>query len=268
MMIQTIEQQIEQLVRKVIQDKRKRRKLVVANWKMNMTAHTAIPLLAQISQISYQHQVIICPPFPLLYPVKDLLEKLKSTMSLGAQNVHTEEKGAHTGEVSGFMLADIGCQYVIIGHSERRIAGETEDMVQRKVKQALSHGLQPIICVGETKNEREQGRANEVIQKQVKSALQNVSSMTSIVIAYEPVWAIGSGESAEPEQIQDMHQEIRSTLIESYGEVADCVPMLYGGSVKADNAERLSQIDDVDGALVGGASLDADAFKGIIQAFV
>jgi triosephosphate isomerase len=278
-MVQSIEKYIEDIVRKTLSEKvtefqatgNNRRKLVVANWKMNMTLSTAIQFISDMSKVptdSDQEKVVICPPFPLLYPLKCLIQKSDKAIALGAQNVHWEEKGAHTGEVSANMLTDIGCQFVIIGHSERRIAGETDEMVSHKVLQSLASGLEPIICVGETQSEREQNQTFQVIKDQVLGALHGVEDLSQIVIAYEPVWAIGTGDSATPEQAQQVHEFIRSTLKEAYGEIAEAVPILYGGSVNATNAKDLSEMKDIDGALVGGASLVAENFEGIVQSFV
>lgn len=275
-MTQSIESYIEGIVRKLLNEKTneiqesqmKRRKLVVANWKMNMTLDTSIQYMNNISDEMNQKEIVICPPFPLLYPLKCLIQDSNMAIGLGAQNVHWKEKGAHTGEVSVTMLTDIGCQFVIVGHSERRIAGETDEIISHKVVQSLAGGLDPILCVGETKSEREQNQTFHVIKRQVLGALQEVRNLTQLVIAYEPVWAIGTGESATPEQAQHVHEFIRSTLKEAYGEMAESVPILYGGSVNVTNAKELSKMEDIDGALVGGASLVAEEFERIVQSFV
>jgi triosephosphate isomerase len=190
-------------------------------------------------------------------------------VQVGAQNVHYEDNGAYTGEISTSMLKEVGCHYVIIGHSERReYFGETDEIVNKKVTKALAGGLSPILCVGEVLPERKANKQNEVVKTQLIKNLESVSAeaLKKVVIAYEPVWAIGTGETASPEQAQEMHSFIRSVLMELYNDdVAQKVRILYGGSMKPDNAEELLSQNDVDGGLIGGASLKADSFYAIVE---
>lgn len=210
----------------------------------------------------------VCPPFTNLATVAELLKG--STIKLGAQNLFWEEKGAYTGEVSADMLLGVGCECVIIGHSERRqYFGETDDSVNRRLKRALGAGLQPIVCVGESLAQRQAGDMQTVVATQVRGALQDISAedFARIVLAYEPVWAIGTGVNATPEQAQEAHAFIRGLVTEMYGAaLANACRIQYGGSVKAANAKDLMQQPDVDGALVGGASLEAEGFAAIIKA--
>ncbi|OZM58311.1 triose-phosphate isomerase [Lottiidibacillus patelloidae] len=274
-MTQSIESFIETIVRKTITEKfadtniidSKRRTVIAANWKMNMSLETAGSLITQLADTTYSNTVVVCPPYPYLYPVKLLLNQSTSNIQLGGQNVHEEDKGAHTGDISAEMLKDVGCEHVIIGHSERRMIGETDELVNNKVVKALEKKLTPIICIGETAEQYDQGLTKEVVSSQIQTALTGVTDLSDIVIAYEPVWAIGTGKSATAEQAQDIHEYIRSTIEKSHGVLADEVPILYGGSVKAKNAEEFSKMKDIDGVLVGGASLNAEEFKSIIQAF-
>jgi triosephosphate isomerase (TIM) len=274
-MTQSIESFIETIVRKTISEKfadtsvngNKRRTVIAANWKMNMTLESAGALITQLADSAYSDTVVVCPPSPYLYPVKLLLNQSGSNIQLGGQNVHEEDKGAHTGDISAEMLKDVGCEYVIIGHSERRMIGETDELVNKKVVKALEKKLTPIVCIGETAEQYEQGLTKEVVSSQIQEALNGVTDISNIVIAYEPVWAIGTGKSATAEQAQDIHEYIRTTLEKAYGILADEVPVLYGGSVKANNAQQFSSMNDIDGVLVGGASLKAEEFKAIIQAF-
>ncbi|TMW71281.1 triose-phosphate isomerase [Alteribacter natronophilus] len=270
-----MEQYIRSLVEKSVQGvladgtiNSSRRKLVIGNWKMNMSIEESALLFEGLRGEEQACDVAVCPPFPLLYPVKVMLAQFQDSIALGAQNMHWAEKGAHTGEVSAAMLKELDCRYVILGHSERRQAGETDEEVNLKVKQALAAGIQPVLCVGETKDEREQGRSGEVVVSQLHAGLDGVEDVSSAVVAYEPVWAIGTGLAATPEQAQDVHRTIRETLANQYGaSAASGVPLLYGGSVKPDNALSLAVMDDIDGALVGGASLNAVDFKGVIDGF-
>ncbi|PYZ96996.1 triose-phosphate isomerase [Alteribacter lacisalsi] len=270
-----MEQYIRSLVEKSVQgvladgtvNESGRRGLVIGNWKMNMSIEEAALLFEGMKGEAPACDVAVCPPFPLLYPVKVMLAQFQDQIVLGAQNMHWADQGAHTGEVSASMLKELDCRYVILGHSERRQAGETDEEVNLKVKQALSEGLQPVLCVGETKEEREQGRSGEVVISQLHAGLDGVENVNSVVVAYEPVWAIGTGLAATPEQAQDVHRTIRQTLTNQFGDAAARVPLLYGGSVKADNALSLAVMDDIDGALVGGASLIAVEFKGVIDGF-
>jgi triosephosphate isomerase len=248
----------------------KRRPIVAGNWKMNMLVAEAEALVkALLSGLRGTEgvDVVVAPPFPALYPVGRLLRG--SPIALAAQNLHWEASGAYTGEVSASMLLDVGCRYVIVGHSERRqYFGETDETANRRVRAALAAGLEPILCVGEVLEERRAGRTWEVVGGQIRRGLAGVSRSDAarLVLAYEPVWAIGTGETATPEQAQEVHARMRALMAELYDEpLAQALRIQYGGSVKADNARGLLDQPDVDGALVGGASLKAEAFLGIIR---
>ncbi|MBI2136545.1 triose-phosphate isomerase [Candidatus Woesearchaeota archaeon] len=239
--------------------------LIAGNWKMNKTNSEAVGLVKKLKVIvknikANQREIVVCPAFTALSDVAKELGKEKNTnISLGAQNLHFEDSGAFTGEVSAQMLKEIGCKYVIIGHSERRqLCGEINAGVNKKIFAALKHGLIPIVCVGETLAEREKNKTKDVIKKQISESISNVN-VDKIVIAYEPVWAIGTGKTATPEQAQEVHALIRS-LIKS-----NSARILYGGSVKPDNIKELMVQKDIDGALVGGASLDAESFAKIVE---
>ena len=211
--------------------------------------------------------VVLCPPFMALSEVSEVLNE--SGIGLGAQNCYWQDEGAFTGEVSPKMIKDAGCQYVIIGHSERRqFFGETNETVNKKIKAVLTHGLTPIMCVGEMLAEREKGETFKVLEAHVAGGLKDISAedLLKIVIAYEPVWAIGTGKTATPEQAQEAHKYIRDLLVKLYNkEVADSVRIQYGGSVKPDNIIELMKQPDVDGALVGGASLTVASFADIVK---
>ncbi len=210
--------------------------------------------------------IIICPAYTLLAYLADDLED--SNIAIGAQDIYWQEEGAFTGEVSPLMLLDAGCRYVIVGHSERRqFFGDTNETVNKKIKACLKHGLTPIVCVGENLQEREANKTFRVIEDHINNGLVDISSsdMLNLVIAYEPVWAIGTGKTATPEQAQEVHKFIRDLLKKNYGqEVADSVRIQYGGSVKPENITELMNKPDVDGALVGGASLKAESFSAIV----
>ncbi len=212
-------------------------------------------------------EVVVCPPFISLTTVRDVVQG--SNIGLGAQNIHWEKEGAFTGEIAAPMLTSAGCAYVIIGHSERRTYfGETDETVNKKVFAALQEGLKPIVCVGETLQERESNATFTVIKRQITGGLAKLSQaqMASVVLAYEPVWAIGTGKTATPAQAQEVHAFIRNLLVELFGELtAQATRIQYGGSVKPDNAAELMGQTDIDGALVGGASLKADTFEKIIK---
>ncbi|TXK74582.1 triose-phosphate isomerase [Paenibacillus sp. N3.4] len=241
--------------------------LIVANWKMNMTLQEARAFFGQLKDASSEHcDVVCCPPYPLLYPLRELMQQ--AGIALGAQNIHEKSKGAHTGEVHGELLFEIGCSHVIIGHSERRAAGETDEQIAAKVQQAIAHSLIPIVCVGETQLQREMGLTKEIIRTQVESALAGVSDgHDKFIIAYEPVWAIGTGKTALPSDAQNIHRDIRQLLTEKKGSgFANEVPILYGGSVSASNIKELCAREDIDGALVGGASLQVNSFEAILTA--
>jgi len=244
-------------------------KLVVGNWKMNGTVKETRKLLFQLA-VEWGKQcegvdVAVCPPFTALMVAKEELQN--SHIELGAQNCYSEEKGAFTGEVSPAMLADLGCKYVILGHSERRtLFHETDDLIARKARTAINAGLIPIICIGETESERERGETEEVLARQVSQSLSTLRSEDDFVIAYEPVWAIGTGKTATPEQAQAAHAFIRKELAKQFGAAANEVLILYGGSMKPSNARSLMTLPDIDGGLIGGASLIADDFIAIIDA--
>lgn len=247
-----------------------RRKVIAGNWKMNMLPNEAISFIEQITPLvkDTNNEVILCVPYTDLF--YSLLTAQNTNIKIGAQNMHWEEKGAYTGEISGQMLKSIGVEYVIIGHSERRqYFAETDETVNKKVKSALANELKPIICVGETLEQREQGKAEEVITTQTVLALEGINKeqMANIVLAYEPIWAIGTGKTATSEDANNSIKWVRNKVEELYGkEVADQVIILYGGSVKAENAKELFSTTDIDGGLVGGASLKVDEFSKIVLA--
>ncbi|HLA76394.1 MAG TPA: triose-phosphate isomerase [Vicinamibacteria bacterium] len=246
-----------------------RRPLIAGNWKMYKTAAEAVALAAELREGSRRQgvEVLVAPPFTALAAVAQAIRG--SHLLLAAQNVHWENEGAFTGEVSPRMLADAGCTHVILGHSERRqLFAETDEAVAKKAKAALAHSLTPIVCVGETLAERESARTMEVVERQVERALRELSAdqVAALVIAYEPVWAIGTGRNATPEQAQEVHAFIRRRVLTSHGEpAAAALRILYGGSVKPDNIGVLMAQADLDGALVGGASLTAASFLKIVQ---
>jgi len=242
--------------------------LMAGNWKMHKTTAEAVILVEGLKPYvaaARDLEVVVCPPFTALAAVARALAG--SPIGLGAQNVHWEKEGAFTGEVSAPMLADLGCTYVVVGHSERRQHfGETDEIVQRKARAAVTAGLRPIVCVGESLREREAGTTWDVLEAQVKGSLRGLSGDSGIVMAYEPVWAIGTGRTATPAQAQEAHAFLRK-LLEGLWSPAAAAAMriLYGGSVKPDNARDLMAQPDVDGALVGGASLDANSFGKIVR---
>ena len=245
-----------------------RKWIVAGNWKMNNSIAESIALAKTIKEGSSGIQggtVILAPPFTALFSVTEIIKD--SDLSLAAQNMYYEDKGAFTGEVSPVMLKDVGCSYVIIGHSERRkYFQESDSDVNLKVKKALDAGLTPIMCVGETDEEREKGITKDVVGRQVRNGLAGLGKMDNIVIAYEPVWAIGTGKVATTEQAQEVHAFIRGIIKENFsGQASADICILYGGSVIRDNIGDLIAMEDIDGALVGGASLKADGFLGIIQ---
>ncbi len=251
--------------------------MVAGNWKMHRTASEGAALarecvaLAAADPLAKRCEVVICPPFTGLAAVGEALAALKgSGVHLGAQNMHAEVQGAFTGEVSGPMLSAVGCEFVIVGHSERRhVMGETDAMVAAKLRAALRDGLTPIVCIGETLAEREQDKTAEVLVRQLSAAYSGLDAATAAatVVAYEPVWAIGTGKVASPEQARDAHRVARATLDQVVGpSTGSAACILYGGSVNAGNAATLFAEDDIDGALVGGASLEAASFWKIIAA--
>jgi triosephosphate isomerase len=247
-----------------------RKPFVAGNWKMFTTAASAQQLAAAVANgvgMDQRLTVAVCPPFPYLIPVAKALRG--SMVALGAQNLYPEKEGAFTGEVSPTMLLDTGCRYVILGHSERRHKlGEDNAFINRKVQSALAAGLSVIFCVGETLQERQANRTESVLDNQLTGGLAGVpaGSLERLVLAYEPVWAIGTGQNATPEQAQEAHAFLRSRVSALYGaDRAQALVIQYGGSAKADNAAVLLGQPDVDGALVGGASLQADQFLAIIR---
>lgn len=249
-----------------------RRKIVAGNWKMNLDRAKARELAAAVAARAMEAgatELVLCPPAPYLDSVGATLAA--AAVALGGQNMLDKPSGAFTGEVAPPMLVDLGCRYVILGHSERRtLFGETDATVNAKTKAALAAGLTPIVCVGETLEEREGGRTAEVVTTQVRGSLAGLSAsdVEKVVVAYEPVWAIGTGKVATPQQAQEVHALIRGLLAGlASPAVADRVRIQYGGSVKPDNAADLAVQPDIDGALVGGASLKADDFLGIAKAF-
>lgn len=245
--------------------------IIAGNWKLHNTAHDAIELVTLLKRAVSGIEgveIVVCPVFTALSEVADALTG--SNIQLGAQNVYWEDKGAFTGEVSVPLLKEFDTKYVIVGHSERRqYFGETDETVNKRLKAVLAHGLSPILCVGETLEQREAGQMDDVIKTQCAGGLAGLTSqqLDSIVIAYEPVWAIGTGKTATPDQAQDVHKFIRDWLQENFDEeTANKMRIQYGGSVKPDNANELLSQPDIDGALVGGASLKADAFSAIVKA--
>ncbi len=252
----------------------RRPRLVAGNWKMHKTASEGAALAREFVALRAADPagsncaIALCPPFPALAAVGDAVRG--SGVHLGAQNMHAEEKGAFTGEVSGAMLAAVGCRFVILGHSERRhIMGETDEQVAKKLRAALRDGLTPIVCVGELLAEREANQTAEVLVRQIAAAYAGLDAATakSTVVAYEPVWAIGTGKVATPEQARDAHRVVRATLDKVVGAgTGTDVAILYGGSVNAANAATLFAEDDLDGALVGGAALEAASFWKIAAA--
>ncbi|MFA7294921.1 MAG: triose-phosphate isomerase [Candidatus Omnitrophota bacterium] len=246
-----------------------RKTIIAGNWKMYKNLKDGQDLAVALRRDLYKIEnvdIVICPPFTLLAYLADALET--SNIGVGGQDLYWQEEGAFTGEVSPMMLKDAGCQYVIIGHSERRqFFGETNETVNKKIKAALKFGLTPIVCVGENLQEREANKTFKVIEDHVNNGLSGISAsdMLKLVVAYEPVWAIGTGKTATPEQAQEVHKFIRDLLKKNYSqEVADSVRIQYGGSVKPENIIELMNKPDVDGALVGGASLKADSFSAIV----
>ena len=250
-----------------------RKPIIAGNWKLNKNLKESVELVTLLKRsiTEFDHvEVVVCPVYTALASLADVLEG--SEIRLGAQDLYWEDKGAWTGQVSGPLIKDAGASFVVIGHSERRqFFHETDETVNKKIKAALKCGLTPIFCVGELLAERESGKTMDVVEKQIKNGLADISAedMKKITVAYEPVWAIGTGKVATPEQAQEVHAFIRSQIAKHFsGAVADGVRILYGGSVKADNIAGLMQKADIDGALVGGASLDAQGFSDIVRGAV
>ena len=246
-----------------------RKKVIAGNWKMNMLPNEAIKFIEDLEPLikETQNEVILCVPYIDLFYA--LLTAQGTNIKIGAQNMHFEENGAYTGEISGAMLKSINVEYVIIGHSERRqYFSETDETVNKKVKSAFKNGLKPIVCVGETLEQRESGETNKIITNQVKLALQGLTEeqVGKTIIAYEPIWAIGTGKTATKEDANNSIKAIRNKIAEIYGQkVADGVIIQYGGSVKSTNAKELFEMSDIDGGLVGGASLKAEEFSKIVN---
>ena len=247
-----------------------RRPLIAGNWKMYKTpqeaADTAKQLVEQVREVA-DVDIMIAPPFTALESVSRVIKN--SPVALGAQNLYWEDEGAYTGEISAPMLKSAGCQYAIIGHSERRqYFGETDKTVNQKIQAAIQIGLKPVFCIGETEQEREAEQTLSVLDKQVRKGLERLlpEQLDTLIIAYEPVWAIGTGKTATEDQAQEVHQFIRSLIEKSFGnDLSKSIRILYGGSVKPDNILNLMAMPDIDGALVGGASLSADSFSRIIK---
>jgi triosephosphate isomerase len=246
-----------------------RRPVIAGNWKMYKTVNEAVDyavkFIEEVKDVT-ELDIVLCAPFTVLYPLKNELEE--SIVHLGAQNMSWSDQGAYTGEISAQMLLDVACTYVILGHSERReMLGETDEVINKKVQKALSKGLTPILCVGENLNVRGEGKAEEYVRSQVTQNLFNIlpEELSRIVIAYEPIWAIGTGKTASSQDAQDMCASIRATLNGLMGIGAEKVPILYGGSVKVENIAELLAEPDIDGALVGGASLDPLNFAKLVH---
>jgi triosephosphate isomerase len=248
-----------------------RKYLIAGNWKMNKTATEAVDLITEINtSVGSQAivQVCVCPPFTSLAKASELVDQTE--VLLGAQNMSAHSSGAYTGEISAEMLRDLYVSFVILGHSERRqYYGETNQSVNKKVLAAVENNLKPIYCIGETLEERESGQTLDVVRTQVREGLEDFpsSAIDSLVLAYEPIWAIGTGKTATDEMAQEVHADIRKVLVEIFGDLtAATVRILYGGSMKPENAAGLLAQPDVDGGLIGGASLTSRAFSGIVEA--
>ena len=246
-----------------------RKKVIAGNWKMNMLPDAAIRFIDELTPLvkDTQNEVVLCVPYTDLFYA--LLAAQNTNIKIGAQNMHWEESGAYTGEVSGQMLKAIGVEYVIIGHSERRqYFAETDETVNKKLKAAFKYGLKPIVCVGETLEQREEGKAKEVVTMQIEKDLEGLTEeqVANTIIAYEPIWAIGTGKTATSEDANEMTKAIREKISNIYGQnIANGVIIQYGGSVKSSNAKELFSMSDIDGGLVGGASLKSDEFAKIVN---
>ena len=246
-----------------------RKKVIAGNWKMNMLPNEAIEYIEKFESLvkDTQNEVILCVPYTDLFYA--LLSAQNTNIKIGAQNMHFAESGAYTGEVSGKMLKSIGVEYVIIGHSERRqYFNETDETVNKKIKTAFENELKPIVCVGETLEQKEEGKTQEIITTQVKLALDGLTpeQVKNTIIAYEPIWAIGTGKTATSEDANNSIKEIRKKIEEIYGkDIAESVIIQYGGSVKSTNAKELFETSDIDGGLVGGASLKPEEFAKIVN---
>ena len=246
-----------------------RKKVIAGNWKMNMLPNETISYIEQLEPLvkGTENEVILCVPYTDLFYA--ILTAQNTNIKIGAQNMHFEEKGAYTGEVSGQMLKSIGVEYVIIGHSERRqYFAETDETVNKKLKAAFKYGLKPIVCVGETLEQREEGKDKEIVTMQIEKDLEGLTEeqVSNTIIAYEPIWAIGTGKTATSEDANEMTKTIREKISNIYGQnIANGVIIQYGGSVKSSNAKELFSMSDIDGGLVGGASLKSDEFAKIVN---
>ena len=246
-----------------------RKKVIAGNWKMNKLPNEAISFIEELAPLvkNTQNEVILCVPYTDLFYA--LLTAQNTNIKIGAQNMHFEESGAYTGEISGKMLKSINVEYVIIGHSERRqYFQETDETVNKKIKAAFQYGLKPIVCVGETLEQREAGKTEEIITKQTELALEGLTEeqVKNTIIAYEPIWAIGTGKTATKEDANNSIEAIRNKIVEIYGQtIASSVIIQYGGSVKSTNAKELFEMSNIDGGLVGGSSLKAEEFSKIVN---
>ncbi len=244
-----------------------RKPLIAANWKMHNTVSQSVSLVKKLKKLLRAREVVICPSFTSLGAVS--AEIKESNIKLGAQNMHYEDEGAFTGEISPVMLRDLGCSFVILGHSERRqYFNENNSLINKKIKAALKHNLKPILCVGETLTERKQNKTKNKVKNQLENCLKNISKndILKITIAYEPIWAIGTSVNATPKQAEEVHVFIRDLLSRNYGKaISEKIRILYGGSVKPDNIKSLMKEKNIDGALVGGASLNATNFADIVN---
>ena len=246
-----------------------RKKVIAGNWKMNMLPNETISFIEELAPLvkNTENEVVLCVPYTDLFYA--LLTAQNTNIKIGAQNMHYEENGAYTGEISGKMLKSINVDYVIIGHSERRqYFNETDETVNKKIKSAFRDGLKPIVCVGETLEQREAGKTEEIITKQTELALAGLTNeqVQNTIIAYEPIWAIGTGKTATKEDANNSIKSIRNKIAQIYGQnIADGVIIQYGGSVKSTNAKELFEMSDIDGGLVGGASLKAEEFSKIVN---
>lgn len=244
--------------------------LIAGNWKMNTDISQAVKLAGSVAKgllvkDKSDVEVLLCPPFTNLTPVYEAIAD--KPLALGAQNCHFEESGAYTGEISVSMLKAVNCEYVILGHSERRAYfGESDELIGKKLNAAIKGGLKVIMCIGETLEERKAEKTFEILERQLSIGLENfeVKNTGQLVIAYEPVWAIGTGVAAKPEQVQEAHARIRKFLLNKFGTDAENILILYGGSIKPENAEEILTLEDVNGGLIGGASLKAEPFLSII----
>jgi triosephosphate isomerase len=247
-----------------------RKFLVAGNWKMNKDINESVDLARRIvlnTNGINKVDILICPPFTSLAPVYDIIKD--SNVKLGAQNMYYQDEGAFTGEIAAKFLKSTGCEFVIIGHSERRkYFNESDKDVNRKIKQALQYDLTPIVCVGETLEQRENGETEDIIKREVTGALKDQKNREKIIFAYEPIWAIGTGKTAKPEDANKIHKIIRNMIKTEFGVDENGIKILYGGSVKPANAASLMSQDDIDGSLIGGASLEAKSFVEIIKTTV